>query len=183
MATSTWVLDPAHSEVNFKIRHLMIANVNGSFEKFNVQASVEDDDFSKASIIFTAEAASVTTNNEQRDQHLKSTDFFNVENFPVIRFVPTGSRQVDNDGSYELDGDLTIKDITKPIRVDIEFGGIQKDPWGNLKAGFTINGKINREDFGLVWNTPLETGGVLISEDVHINCEIQLRKHVDTKID
>jgi polyisoprenoid-binding protein YceI len=183
MSTSTWVLDPAHSEVNFKIRHLMIANINGSFEKFDVEAAVENDDFTQSKISFTADAASVTTNNEQRDQHLKSADFFDPAHYPTIRFDAVSSEDVDKDGSYVLNGNLTIKDVTKPQKLDVEFGGIQKDPWGNLKAGFTINGKINREDFGLKWNTALDTGGVLVSEEVRINCEIQLRKHVDTKID
>ncbi len=183
MASSTWVLDPSHSEVNFKIKHLMITNVSGSFEKFDVKATTDEDDFNNAKIAFTAETASVTTNNEQRDQHLKGADFFDAETFPTISFNATGYEKVDNDGSFSLIGDLTIKGITKQIRAGVEFGGTQKDPWGNLKAGFTINGKINRTDFGLIWNSALETGGVLVSEDVKFTCEIQLMKHVETKID
>lgn len=183
MSTSTWIMDPAHSEVNFKIRHMMITNVNGSFQIFDVKATTENDDFSKAFVSFTAQADSVTTNNDQRDAHLKSADFFDPGQYPVISFVTTGTENIDNDGSYILKGDLTIKNITQPVTMDVEFGGIEKDPWGNLKAGFTINGKINRSDFELKWNTTLEAGGMLISEEVRINCEIQLRKHVKTNID
>jgi polyisoprenoid-binding protein YceI len=170
MSKTIWSLDPTHSEVQFKIKHLMITNVTGSFAAYSVQVSTEGDNFSNANISFEAEVASIHTANEQRDAHLKSADFFDAEQFPKISFVATSYA---ND---ELVGNLTIKGITKSVKLGVEFGGISKDPWGNTKAGFTIAGKINRKDFGLNWNATLETGGVLVSEEVKINCEIQLAK-------
>ncbi|HNR20186.1 MAG TPA: YceI family protein [Bacteroidia bacterium] len=158
------------------MKHLMITNVTGSFAKYQVTAETDNEDFMSADISFIADVNSVTTNNEQRDGHLKGADFFDTEKFPQIKFKATKYEDIDHDGSYELYGDLTIKDITKSIKLDVEFGGLMKDPWGNVKAGFTINGKINRKDWGLNWNAPLETGGVLVSEEVRISCEIQLVK-------
>ena len=174
MATKKWALDPTHSEVQFKIKHLMITNVTGSFDIFTVSAQTEDEDFTKARVSFTADVNSISTNNEQRDAHLKSADFFDAATFPQIKFVATKTENVDNDGSYELYGDLTIKEVTKQVKLSVEFGGVAKDPWGNTKAGFTISGKINRKDFGLTWNAATETGGVLVSDEVRINAEIQL---------
>lgn len=176
MSKIKWSLDPTHSEVQFKIKHLMITNVTGSFAKYEVTAETDNEDFMSADISFIADVNSVTTNNEQRDGHLKGADFFDTEKFPQIKFKVSKYEDIDHDGSYELYGDLTIKDITKSIKLDVEFGGLMKDPWGNVKAGFTINGKINRKDWGLNWNAPLETGGVLVSEEVRISCEIQLVK-------
>ena len=174
MATKTWALDPTHSEVQFKIKHLMITNVTGSFNIFTVSAKTEDEDFTKAKISFTADVNSISTNNEQRDGHLKSADFFDAEKFPQIKFEATKTENVDNDGSYELYGDLTIRDVTKNVKLSVEFGGVVKDMYGNTKAGFTINSKINRKDFGLTWSGLTEAGGVVVSEDVKIACEIQL---------
>jgi polyisoprenoid-binding protein YceI len=174
MATKTWALDPTHSEVQFKIKHLMITNVTGSFNIFTVDAQTEDEDFTKAKVSFTADVNSISTNNEQRDTHLKSGDFFDAEKFPQIKFVATKADNIDNDGSYDLYGDLTIRDVTKNIKLSVEFGGVVKDPWGNTKAGFTINGKINRKDFGLTWNAVTEAGGVMVSEEVRLFAEIQL---------
>ncbi len=174
MATKTWALDPTHSEIQFKIKHLMITNVTGSFDLFNVSAQTEDEDFTKAKISFTAEVNSISTNNEQRDTHLKSADFFEAEKFPQIVFTATKAEDVDQDGSYDLFGDLTIRDVTKNIKLSVEFGGVVKDPYGNTKAGFTIHGKINRKDFGLTWNAVTEAGGMLVSEEVKLAAEIQL---------
>jgi len=174
MATRKWVIDPTHSEVQFKVKHLMITTVTGSFDKFEASIETDNEDFSKAKISFSAETGSVLTGNADRDNHLKSPDFFDVDKFPKLTFVATKYESVDNDGSYELYGDLTIHGVTKNVRLEVEFGGVAKDPWGNVKAGFTINGKINRKDFGLVWNAPTEAGGVLVSEEVRIACEIQL---------
>jgi polyisoprenoid-binding protein YceI len=174
MATRKWVIDPTHSEVQFKVKHLMITTVTGSFDKFEATIETDNEDFSKAKISFSAETGSVLTGNVDRDNHLKGPDFFDIEKFPKLTFVATKYESVDNDGSYELYGDLTIHGVTKNVRLEVEFGGVAKDPWGNVKAGFTINGKINRKDFGLVWNAPTEAGGVLVSEDVRIACEIQL---------
>lgn len=171
-----WVLDAAHSEIGFKVKHLMITNVKGEFKTFEASIYTTGDDFMSAEIDFWMDPASVDTRNADRDNHLKSADFFDVENHKQINFVANTYEAVDNDGSYELYGDLTIKGITHRIKLDVEFGGVVTDPWGNKKAGFTINGKINRKDFGLVWNVPLEGGGILVSEDVSISCSVQLMK-------
>lgn len=171
-----WVLDAAHSEIGFKVKHLMITNVKGEFKTFEASIYTTGDDFMSAEIDFWMDPASVDTRNADRDNHLKSADFFDVENHKQINFVANTYEAVDNDGSYELYGDLTIKGITHRVKLDVEFGGVVTDPWGNKKAGFTINGKINRKDFGLVWNVPLEGGGILVSEDVSISCSVQLMK-------
>jgi polyisoprenoid-binding protein YceI len=176
MALTNWVIDPTHSEVQFKIKHLMITNITGSFNIFSATVQTEEEDFTKAKISFTADVDSIATGNEQRDGHLKSPDFFDAAKFPQIKFVETKVENVDNDGSYELYGNLTIHGITKNIKLDIEFGGVVEDAYGNTKAGFTINGKINRKDFGLVWNAVTEAGGVVLSDDVRIVSEIQLIK-------
>ena len=165
-----WNLDTTHSEVGFKVKHLMINNVKGQFKSFNVELQSEGDDFKSSSISFSADVASIDTSNEQRDEHLKSADFFDIGKFPQITFKSTKY-----DGSV-LEGNLTIKEVTKPVKLEVDFGGIAKDPWGNTKAGFTITGKINRKDWGLNWNAALETGGVLVSEEVTIIAEIQLAK-------
>ena len=176
MATTKWAVDTTHSEVIFKVKHLMVTNVSGNFNLFTVDAETEGEDFTKATVNFSADIASIDTNNEQRDEHLKGADFFDAASFPKITFKPTKYENIDNDGSYEMTGELTIKGITKQVKLSVEFGGVVKDPWGNTKAGFTINGNINRKDFGLNWNTVLETGGVMVSEEVRINSEIQLIK-------
>ena len=174
MATKKWVVDPTHSEIQFKVKHLMITNVSGSFDKFDVSAETEDEDFMKAKISFSAEVDSISTGNEQRDGHLKSADFFDVANHPQITFVATKYENVDNDGSYELYGDLTIRGTTKNVKLDVEFGGVVKDAYGNTKAGFTINGKIKRKEYGLHWDAVTEAGGIMLSDEVRIICEIQL---------
>ena len=173
MATTKWVLDAAHSEVHFKVKHLMISTVTGSIGKFDIEVESGSDDFSDAKVSFHAEMGTINTNNEQRDGHLKSGDFFDVEKFPKMAFV-SDSVTKNGDGNLLVKGKLTIKDVTKPIEFPVEFGGAAKDPWGNGKAGFSVDTKINREDFGLSWNAALETGGVLVSSDVRILAEIQL---------
>lgn len=178
-----WVIDPVHSEIAFKVKHLMITNVKGVFNEFEASIYTTGDDFMSAEIDVWINPASITTGDAARDKHLKSVDFFDVENHKEINFVANTYENVDNDGSYELYGDLTIKGITKKIKLDVEFGGVVKDPYGNEKAGFTINGKINRKDWGLNWNTALEAGGVLVSEDVYINCEVQLEKSNEEKVE
>lgn len=176
MATTKWVSDPSHSEVGFKVKHLMVTNVSGSFNTFSVTAETTGDDFSNATVDFSADATSISTNSEQRDEHLKSADFFDATNFPHITFKATGFEKKGGDEAFELTGDLSIKGVTKSVKLNVEYGGVVKDPWGNIKAGFTVTGKINRKDFGLNWNAMLETGGVMVSEDVRINSEIQLIK-------
>ena len=177
MSKTTWNLDPSHSEVTFKVKHMMITNVSGSFTDFSLSVSSDGDDFSKADVTFAAKAASVNTGSAQRDGHLQSPDFFDAAQYPEITFKATSVEKIDSE-NYKLHGDLTIKDVTKNITLNAEHGGIGKDPYGNIKAGFTVTGKINRKDFGLTWNAALETGGVMVSEEVKIICEIQLVKAV-----
>lgn len=172
-----WTLDPTHSEIIFKVKHLMITNVKGEFRKFNAEIISSDNDFTKSSINATIDAASVFTNEDNRDGHLKSVDFFDVEKYPELTFKGTSFKKVD-DENYKLKGKLTIKGISNEVTLDVEFGGINKDPWGNEKAGFSLNGKINRKDFGLNWNAALETGGVLVSDEVKLSAEVQFVKQV-----
>ena len=174
MATKNWVIDPTHSEIQFKVKHLMITSVSGSFDIFQADVQTENEDFMKAKVSFSADINSITTGNEQRDAHLKSADFFDAANYPQLKFTATKFENVDNDGSYELYGDLTIRTTTKNIKLDVEFGGVVQDAYGNTKAGFTINGKIKRKDFGLHWDAITEAGGVVVSDEIRIACEIQL---------
>ena len=176
MATTKWVLDPTHAEITFKVKHMMISNVSGKFTKFDTQVETEGEDFNTAKVAFTAEVSSIDTGNEQRDGHLKSPDFFDAAKFPQIRFVATKYENVDKDGSYEVYGDLTIRDITKNVKLDAEFGGVIKDPWGNTRAGITISGKINRKEFGLTWSGATETGSLIVSEDVRIHAGLEFIK-------
>ncbi|TRZ46324.1 YceI family protein [Robertkochia solimangrovi] len=168
-----WNSDPTHSEVTFKVKHLMISNVKGEFTSFSAQ--IDGENFESATISAKIDAASVYTNNNDRDTHLKSADFFEVEKYPELSFVSTGIKKID-DEEYKLTGDLTIKGITKPITLDVEFGGYMKDPYGNEKAGFSLSGKLNRKDYGLNWNAALETGGVLVSDEVKLAAEVQFVK-------
>jgi polyisoprenoid-binding protein YceI len=174
MANTKWTLDPTHSELQFKVKHLMITTVTGSLKSFSAELTTAGDDFTDAEISFTGEINSIDTGNTDRDNHLKSGDFFDGEKFPTMTFKSTS---VDKDGDdYAVRGDLTIKDQTISIKLTAEFGGIAKDPWGNTKAGFTLSGKINRSEFGLTWNAALETGGVMVSEEVRIIGELQFVK-------
>jgi polyisoprenoid-binding protein YceI len=175
MSTTKWVLDPTHSELSFKIRHLMISNVSGVFTKFNASAESAGDDFGTAKIIADIEVGSINTNNAQRDEHLRNADFFEAENYPRITFRSTKVERADED-TFDVYGDLTIKNITHPVKLTVEYSGLAKDHWGNIKAGFTINGKINRKDWGISYNAVLETGGLALGEEVKINGEMQLVK-------
>lgn len=175
LTATKWALDTTHSEIKFKVRHMMITNVSGSFNELNATIENFDDNFETAIVEFNAKTNSVDTANEQRDAHLKSADFFDAEKFPEMKFKSTGiERKAGND--FLMHGHLTIKDVTKEVALNVEFGGINKDPWGNMKSGFSVEGKINRKDFGLNWNAALETGGVLVSEEVKIMGEIQFAK-------
>jgi polyisoprenoid-binding protein YceI len=175
METTKWMIDPAHSEIQFKVKHMMITTVTGSFKEFKSEVETEGLDFSTAKIGFEASAASVFTNAEQRDAHLRSADFFDAENFPVLSFVSSRLLKID-DETWQLTGNLKIKEVSRPVKLDVEFGGVGKDPWGNTKAGFSINGKINRKDWDLNWNAALEAGGVLVSDEVRIYAEVQYVK-------
>lgn len=173
--TTKWVMDPTHSEMLFKVKHLMITNVKGEFRKFDVEATTQGEDFSTAQISVNIDAASVFTNNDDRDNHLRSADFFEAEKYRELTFASTSMKKTGDD-EYKLSGLLTIRGVSKPVELDVEFGGINKDPWGNLKAGFSLNGKISRKDWGLNWNAALETGGVLVSDEVKLSAEIQMVK-------
>lgn len=174
MATTKWAVDPAHSEIGFKVKHMMFTNVSGSFTNFDATATTEGDDFENAMFEFSGDIDSVSTGNADRDGHLKSADFFDAENNPKLTFKSTAFTKSGSD--YKLEGDLTLRGVTKPVTLDAEFGGIAKDPWGNTKAGFSITGKVNRKDWGLTWNSALETGGVLVGEEVKLAIELQFIK-------
>ena len=169
-----WTIDPAHSDIAFKIRHLMIAHVKGSFKTFDASIYTSEKDFTTAVIDLWIDAASISTGDEKRDAHLKSAEFFDVINHKQITFTSGNMEKPDANGSHELWGELTMKGVTKNVKFNVEFGGMIKDPWGNEKAGFTVTGKINRTDWGLVWNATIETGGIMLGEEVKISCEVEL---------
>ncbi len=166
-----WTIDSAHSEIGFKVKHMMFTNVKGHFNDYSAAIDFNDD-LKGANLQFEAKINSITTNNADRDNHLKSPDFFDMDQYPTLNFKSTKIEGNGND--YEITGDLTIKGITKPVKLNAEFSGLMTDPWGNTKVGLNIDGKINRKDFGLTYNAALETGGVLVGEYVNLNAEIQL---------
>jgi polyisoprenoid-binding protein YceI len=175
MKKNKWLVDPAHSEVYFKVKHLMITTVTGYFRKFNIEAYTEDDDFATISGIgFTANIDSIDTNNVQRDEHLKSSDFFNTNENEYIKFVGLQYDSIGNGGT--LSGNLTIRGITKLVIVNVEFGGIVVDGYSQTKAGFTVNGKLSRKEFGLTWGAITEAGNVVVGDEVKYFAEIQLIK-------
>lgn len=175
MATTKWAIDPTHSEIGFKVKHMMFTNVSGKFDTYEASVTTEDDTFTNANIEFSADINSIDTRNADRDGHLKSADFFDAENYPKLTFKASSLSKVE-DGNYEIAGDLTIKGVTKFVKLPAEFSGLMTDPWGNTKAGLNIYGKINRKDWGLNWNSALETGGVLVGEEVKLEIELQLLK-------
>lgn len=175
MSTQKWVIDPSHSEVSFKVKHLMITTVTGYFRKFNLEVETDSDDFNTAKKIeFTAEIDSIDTNDAQRDAHLKSADFFNGEENKHLKFSGTKYEGKGEDG--KLTGELTIGHVTKTITLNVEYGGIIVDGYGQTKAGFTVNGKISRKDFGLTWSAVTEAGSIVVSDEVRINAEVQIVK-------
>jgi len=174
---NTWKIDELHSDVQFKIKHLVISTVTGSFTKFSAEAETDGDDFAGGKINFSADVNSITTGNDQRDGHLKSVDFFDVANFPTMDFVSTNVEK-SSDG-YTLHGNLTLRGVTKPVTLNVEFGGTAKDPYGNFKAGFEVSGKINRSEFGLTWGAVTEAGGVVVSDEVKIAANVQMVKMVE----
>ncbi|GAB4030241.1 YceI family protein [Spirosoma endophyticum] len=173
MATTKWVVDPMHSEVQFKVKHLVISTVTGTFRNFDGGATTEHDDFDGAEVHFSLDVNSVDTNQEMRDTHLKSADFFEAETYPKIAFKSTSFKKVDDD-EYVLTGDLTMKGVTKPVTLKAEYGGTAKDNYGNKKLGFEVTGKINRKEFGLTYNALTETGGLALGEDIKLIANIQL---------
>lgn len=176
MATATtWAIDPTHSEVQFKIKHLVISTVTGSFKSFEGSVETENDGFEGAKVQFSADIDSIDTNMAQRDAHLKSADFFDAENFPKLSFVSSSFTQKD-DENYVLTGDLTLRGVTKSVTLSATYGGQMVDFYGNTKAGFEISGKINRKDFGLNWSAVTEAGGVVVSDEVKLHINVQVAK-------
>lgn len=175
MAKTKWALDQTHSAVDFSIKHMMIANVKGSFKKFDAVIEADTADLTTATIEFTVDLASIDTRNEDRDNHLRSADFFDVENHPVLTFKATNIVS-EGDGDYLITGDLTLNGITKSETLNATYEGSGKDPWGNEKAGFSVEGVLKRSEYGLTWNTALETGGVLVGDKVKIQLELQAAK-------
>jgi polyisoprenoid-binding protein YceI len=175
MTITKWLLDPTHSELGFKIKHLMISNVSGTFKNFTAEVETEEEDFSRAQIKLTAQMDSISTNNEQRDAHLRNSDFFEVEQYPELRFESTRMEMKD-ESNFTLYGSLTLKGLTHPVALHVEYNGLTKDPWGGERAGFVITGKISRSQWGVNFNAVLETGGVALSDEVKILSEIQVVK-------
>jgi polyisoprenoid-binding protein YceI len=174
-AISKWSIDPAHSEIHFKVKHLMINTVTGSFKKFDGSLETSKDDFSDAKISFTTDIASIETGMEMRDTHLKSDEFFNAEKYPQLKFESTAFEKV-GDEVYLLKGNITIRETTKPITLDVHYGGQMTDFYGNTKAGFEISGKLKRKEFGLNWDAVTEAGGVVVSDEVKLVLNVQLQK-------
>lgn len=176
--TTKWALDPVHSEIQFKVKHLMISNVTGQFNRFRGTIQTVGDDFTTAKAHFTADINSISTNNEQRDAHLQNNDFFDAENHPQLTFEGDKIEKTGNE-NYKIYGILTMRGTSKRIVLDAEFGGITQDPWGNTRTGFSLSGKINRKDFGVSFGMVSETGGILLGEEVIINANVQFVKQLE----
>lgn len=175
MAKSQWKIDPAHSSVDFSIKHMVISRVKGTFHTFDAVIEADPEDLTTARIEFTVDVASVDTRNEDRDNHLRGADFFDAENYPKMTFKATRIVKK-SEGEYEVTGDLTIRGVTRPETFLVTYEGQGKDPWGGIRAGFSANGTINRSDYGLKWNAALETGGVLVGDQVQVSLEIEAVK-------
>jgi len=174
-AQTKWTFDKSHSKVQFKVTHMVISEVTGQFKSYDGTVETSKDDFTDAKINFTIDVNSIDTDNQQRDTHLKSDDFFNAEKFPKINFVSKSFKKV-GDKKYKLVGDLTIRNITKQVELDVVYNGTVKDPWGNIRAGFKVTGQVNRFDYGLKWNALLELGGAVVGENVDIIIDVELIK-------
>jgi polyisoprenoid-binding protein YceI len=181
LTRTKWSLDPSHSQLGFKVKHLMVNNVRGTFKNYDTNIFTTREDFLDAEIGLSIFPASINTGDFTRDTHLKSPDFFDTEKFKVIDFKGIEFERIDK-SEYVLYGNLTIKDITKRIKLDVEFNGIVKDLWGGKRAGFVISGKISRKEFGLTWNAALETGVVMVGDEVTIQSEIKLIQQAESKI-
>lgn len=175
MTTTTWNIDNAHSEIHFKVKHMVISTVTGKFNEFTATAVTEGDDFSTAKINFEAKTATVDTGVADRDAHLRSDDFFNAEAFPTLKFESTEMVKNGED-AYVLRGNLTIRDVTKPIELNVEYGGITVDPWGMTRAGFEMTGKISRKEYGLLWSAVTEAGGLVVADDVRLAVNAEMVK-------
>ena len=175
-AQTNWILDNSHSNVKFTITHMVISELEGNFKTYNGTVTSATDDFQNANIEFNVDVNSINTDDEKRDGHLKSAEFFNAEKFPMMKFKSTSFKKV-NEKNYSLEGDLTIRDVTKKVKFDVVYNGLVKDPWGNTKAGFKAKSKINRFDYGLKWNAAVEAGGLIVSNEVEISLNIELKKN------
>lgn len=174
LVKSNWKLDPAHSRLGFSAKHMIIAEVEGLFRDFDINVDAGEG-FADTEIEVRIRTASIDTGNSDRDNHLKSADFFDAENHPEIKFISTSLEKTDNE-KFKLKGDLTIRGITKPIDLDVTFGGQIKDPWGNERVGFQVKGQLNRFDYGLRWNSLMETGGAIVGKTIKLNCRVELTK-------
>ena len=172
---TTWTVDKSHSKVGFSVSHLVITDVEGFFKDYDAQITTDGDDFSKAKIDFTIKTASIFTDNNDRDNHLRADDFFNAEKYPAMTFKGKSMKKV-GDKKYKLVGDLTIRDVTKQVELEVKYNGTVKDPWGNTKAGFKVKGEINRFDYNLKWNKAIETGSLVVGKDVELVIDLQLIK-------
>jgi len=171
---TNWIIDPTHSEVHFKVKHLVISTVTGTFKSFAGSMESENEDFQGAAIEFTLDVDSIDTNQEQRDGHLKSADFFDAAQFPKISFKSTSFKKVGDD--YELSGDLTVKNVSKPVKLNVEYGGRATDFYGNDKAGFEVSGKISRKEFGLTWDGITEAGAIVVGDEIKLQINVQFAK-------
>ncbi|WP_018617420.1 YceI family protein [Segetibacter koreensis] len=172
---ATYKIDVDHSDIMFKVKHLMISTVTGIFKKFDATLEIDEDDLTTAKVTFEADVNSVDTKNEQRDTHLKSDDFFNAEQFPKMIFKSTSIKKIGED-EYKLIGDITIRDITKPVELKVEYNGSAKDPWGQERMGFEVSGKINRKEYGLKWSAVTEAGGLVVADDVKLALNVEMIK-------
>ncbi len=175
-AQTLWNIDKSHSSVKFSVTHMMVSETEGRFKIYEGTVNAKSDDFTDAVINFSIDAASVNTDDEKRDGHLKSDDFFNTEKYPKITFKGISMKKGKGVNEYILTGDLTMRDVTKKVTLTAIYGGVTKDPWGNTRTGFKISGSVNRIDYGLKWNAVLEMGGMAVSETVNIQCNIELVK-------
>ena len=175
-----WKIDEVHSKIRFSARHMVISEVEGQFNNFDFSLENEGDDLTTSQIELTIDTNSIDTRNDDRDNHLRSADFFEVKKYPEIKFKSTSVKKI-NDEKYKLMGDLTIRNITRPIELDVTYGGQIKDPWGNTRAGFNVRGNLNRFDYGLKWNKLIETGGAVVGKNININCDIEIIKNEETE--
>jgi polyisoprenoid-binding protein YceI len=170
-ATGTYSIDPSHSQVGFKVRHLVVSKVRGSFGEFDATLNIADEPLA-SSVEVTVQLASIDTRDAGRDGHLRSADFFDVENHPTMTYRSTAVREV-GDGRFEVDGELSVLGVTKPLTLQATYEGTATDPWGNTKVGFSATGKVNREDFGITWNQALESGGVLVGKEIELEIDAE----------
>ncbi len=176
----SWKIDPAHSQIQFSIRHMMISNVRGRFENFSGVVEFDEQNPARSKVDVQIEAASVNTREAQRDGHLKSPDFFNADKYPYLTFKSKRIEKTDATHGRVV-GDLTIRHITKPVVLDVEYSGQAKSPWGAVSAGFSATTKINRKDWDLTWNVALETGGVLVGDEINVSIELEIIKQAEVE--